>query len=151
MRRTWFAEKVEKMNFPSVRDVFTPVAITVGLHESLHNARQMFRQHHIKQLPVMDKGKLIGLIKEKDVLLILGPDFDYPKESELQVEDAYTSDPLIVDHEASLVDTLFLLAEHRCGCALVTRGGILTGIFTDTDACRCFGSFLQKAYLTSSI
>jgi CBS domain-containing protein len=139
------------MNLPTVGDVYTPVTITVDLHDPLPKARLLFRQNHIKQLPVMHKEKLIGLVKEKDVWLLLGPDFDYPRESELLVEDAYFPDPLIVDIDDSLVNTLFLMAEHRCGCALVTNNGELTGIFTDTDACRCFGAYLQKAYLVSSI
>jgi len=139
------------MNLPSVGDVYTPVTITVDLHDPLRKARLLFRQHHIKQLPVLHKGKLTGLVKEKDVWLLLGPDFDYPKESDLLVEDAYISDPLVVDIDDSLVDTLLIMADHRCGCALVTDNGKLTGIFTDTDACRCFGAILQKAYLVSSI
>lgn len=139
------------MDQPTVGDVYTPVTITVDLHDPLRKARLMFRQHHIKQLPVMHKKQLIGLVKEKDVWLLLGPDFDYPKESDLLVEDAYISDPLIVDVDASLVDTLFTMAENRCGCALVTDSGKLSGIFTDTDACRCFGIYLQKVYMVSSI
>lgn len=139
------------MNQPTVGDVYTPVTITVDLDDPLRKARLLFRQHHIKQLPVMHEEKLIGLVKEKDVWLLLGPDFDYPRESELLVEDAYISDPLIVDIDDSLVNTLFLMAEHRCGCALVTNNGKLTGIFTDTDACRCFGAYLQKTYMASSI
>lgn len=111
----------------------------------------MFRHNHIKQLPVMHKGKLTGLVKEKDVWLLLGPDFDYPRESDLLVEDAYISDPIIVDIEDSLVDTLMHMAEQRSGCVLVTSKGELAGIFSDTDACRCFGRYLQGVYLASSI
>lgn len=139
------------MNMPTIDSVYTPVTITVQLHDPLRKARLMFRHNHIKQLPVMHRGKLIGLVKEKDVWLLLGPDFDYPRESDLLVEDAYISDPIIVDVGDSLINTLFLMAEHRSGCVLVTDKGKLAGIFTDTDACRCFGKYLQRAYLASSI
>ena len=139
------------MNLPTVGSVYTPVTLTVNLHDPLRKARLMFRHNHIKQLPVMHKGKLMGLVKEKDVWLLLGPDFDYPRESDLSVEDAYISDPLIVDIGDSLVNTLMLMAEQRSGCVLVTDKGELAGIFTDTDACRYFGKYLKGAYLASSI
>ena len=139
------------MKHPTVETVYTPVTITVDLYDPLRKARLLFRHNHVKQLPVMYKGKLVGLVKEKDVWLLLGPDFDYPKESDLLVEDAYISDPLTVEINDSLVNTLFLMAEERSGCALVLNEGKLAGIFTDTDACRWFGAYLQKAYLVSSI
>jgi predicted transcriptional regulator len=139
------------MTLPTIESVYTPVTITVNLRDPLRKARLAFRHNHIKQLPVMHQGKLMGLVKEKDVWLLLGPDFDYPRESDLLVEDAYISNPLIVDIEEPLVNTLFLMAEQRSGCVLVTSKGKLAGIFTDTDACRCFGRYLQRAYLVSSI
>ena len=139
---------VYKSNPPTVGDVLTPVTITVNLYDPLARTRMQFRRHHIRQLAVMHEGNLAGLIREKDVWLMPGPDFDYPRESELLVEDAFIQDPLIVDIEYSLIDTLFLLAEHRCECALVTKNGKLAEIFSDTDACRCFGTFLQLTSLT---
>jgi CBS domain-containing protein len=35
------------------------------------------------------------------------------------------------------------MAEHRIGCAVVTRRGKLAGVFTSNDACRGFADYLE--------
>jgi CBS domain-containing protein len=52
-------------------------------------------------------------------------------------------DVFAVDIESRLEDVLLLMAERQLGSARVTRHGKLVGIFTATDACRCFGEYLR--------
>jgi CBS domain-containing protein len=78
--------------------------------------------------------------------LILGPDFDLPPESELTVRDVYIADPYIVDLNEPLDHVLLTMAQKHIGSVLVTKNGKLAGLFTTTDACRCFGEFLREKF-----
>jgi len=60
------------------------------------------------------------------------------------VEDAYIPDPYVVDLEERLDTVLAELARRHIGSVLVTRCGKLAGIFTATDACELFASYLRE-------
>jgi len=52
----------------SVDDIMTKDIITIGQHETLETAKTLMISNLINCLPVIEKGKLIGLITSKDVL-----------------------------------------------------------------------------------
>ncbi len=84
------------------------------------------------------------MLSDRDIKLLLGPDFAYPEPSELTVGDAYQPQSYSVDLNTPLDVVLLEMAARHIGSALVTRKGRLAGIFTATDACREFGLLLQK-------
>jgi len=49
----------------NVRDIMTTNVITVPVNTDLINARRMMDQHGLKRLPVVDKGKLVGVITKQ--------------------------------------------------------------------------------------
>ena len=106
----------------------------------------MMMERKIHHLPVVDNHELKGLISDRDIKLILGPEFDYPDPKELTVEDAMVDDPYVVDSETSVITVLDELARRRIGAALVTKEGRLVGIFSASDACREFSSWLKREF-----
>jgi acetoin utilization protein AcuB len=97
----------------------------------------------VRHLPVIDQGKLVGLITDRDIKLVLGPDFAYPSEGELTVRDVQVADPYVADVAAPLDGVLETMARKHIGSVLVTRDGELAGIFTVTDACRYLSELLR--------
>jgi predicted transcriptional regulator len=59
---------------------------SVEAHESLSRARAMMHEHRVRHLPVMRKGKLAGILSERDANLVEGL-ADAPAEA-ITVEDA---------------------------------------------------------------
>lgn len=51
-----------------VRDAMTETVITVSLGTSMHEAARLLRQRKIGGLPVVEEGKLVGMITVTDVL-----------------------------------------------------------------------------------
>jgi CBS domain-containing protein len=49
------------------------------------------------------------------------------------LKDVLSNSGLVVDEETSLDEALRLMREHKQGCVLATRGGKLSGIFTERD------------------
>jgi CBS domain-containing protein len=115
---------------------------------SVADALEFMREHRIRHLPVTQDteagGELVGSVSDRDIRLILGPDFANPDEHATRVADAMVKDAYVVDMDARLDEVLAHMAEHHLGSAIVTRRGKLAGIFTVTDACRHFAEFLRE-------
>jgi acetoin utilization protein AcuB len=122
----------------------TPFPYSVALDAPVTEAIELMRSHKIRHLPVTAGGELKGVISDRDIKLMLGPDFAYPNPRELKVGDVMIEDCYVVDLATPLADVLRHMAEHRLGSALVTRHGKLAGVFTTTDACRAFAEYLDE-------
>jgi CBS domain-containing protein len=51
-----------------VRDVMTKDIITVNPDNSLEEAAEVMVEHKIKKLPVIDKGRLVGIVTATDLI-----------------------------------------------------------------------------------
>ena len=131
---------------PPIKSVMTAFPHSVDIGAPIHEARLFMREHGIRHLPVTENGVLVGIVSDRDIKLMLGPDFAYPKESELTVRDVYLDDPYEVDLEEPLDRVLLNMAERHIGSVLVTRKGNLAGVFPVTDVCRTFAEYLREQF-----
>jgi acetoin utilization protein AcuB len=130
---------------PQLKNVMTPFPYSVDVEAPVDEAERFMREHKIRHLPVMAKGVLKGVVSDRDIKLMLGPDFAYPNPRELKVGNVMIEDCYVVDLATPLHVVLRHMAQHRLGSALVTRRGKLAGVFTSTDACRAFADLLEGA------
>ena len=121
----------------------TPFPHSVDVDAPLWEAHKLMREHHFRHLPVTSDGALIGVLTDRDIKLVLGPDFGSPNERELKVRDAYVEELCVVPASAPVAAVARTMAEHRIGSAIVTKNGKLVGIFTVTDACRALAEVLE--------
>lgn len=128
---------------PTIKSVMSPFPYSVDVSASVADAQEFMRQHRIRHLPVTQDGELVGSISDRDIKLVLGPDFAYPDAAATRVADAMVRDAYIVDMDTRLDDVLAHMALHQLGSAIVTRRGKLAGIFTVTDACHHFAEYLR--------
>jgi CBS domain-containing protein len=131
---------------PTIKSVMTAFPHSVDINAPIDEAQEFMREHRIRHLPVTKEGTLIGVVTDRDIKLLLGPDFKYPEPQELTVSDAMVEQTYIVDLFTPLESVLSHMAEHRLGSTLVTRKGKLAGVFTSSDACRAFAEFLHVQY-----
>lgn len=129
---------------PSVKTVMSPFPYSVDAGSTVAEAREFMRAHQIRHLPVTDGGELVGMVSDRDIKLLLGPDFAYPDEQALTVREAMIRDAYMVDLETPLAEVLSHMAENHLGSAVITRKGKLAGVFTVTDACSAFAGFLRE-------
>jgi CBS domain-containing protein len=130
---------------PQLKNVMTPFPYSVDVEAPVSEAVEFMREHKIRHLPVTEKGQLKGVVSDRDIKLMLGPDFAYPNPRALKVRDVMVEDCYVVDLATPLHRVLRHMAEERLGSALVTRRGKLAGVFTTTDACRAFADHLEGA------
>lgn len=131
---------------PTMKSVMTPFPHSVDVGAPVAAAIELIRQHQIDHLPVTDQRELVGIVTDRDIKLMLGTDYYSPLQQDFDVYDVYTSDPVVVDLNERLDNAVTLMAERRIGSVLVTSKGRLVGIFTATDACRCFADYLRRQF-----
>jgi acetoin utilization protein AcuB len=107
---------------------------TISAEQNLIFAQERMNELGIRHLPVLRGGQLIGILSDRDIKFI--ESFDGMKADEIDVEDACTYDPYIVDSKTSLKEVTSVMAEKKYGCVLVKEDSKLAGIFTWIDALR---------------
>jgi acetoin utilization protein AcuB len=127
---------------PQVIAFMTPFPHSIDVDAPLAQARKMMREGHFRHLPVTSGRDIVGVVTDRDIKLLLGPDFGNPDERELKVYDAYIDKPCVVPASTPVATVARAMAERHIGSALVIKNGKLVGIFTVTDACRALAEVL---------
>jgi CBS domain-containing protein len=127
---------------PQIVGFMTPFPYSIDVDAPLEDAHTLMRKHVFRHLPVTSNGRLVGILTDRDIKLVLGPDFASPNERELKVRDAYVERLCVVPASTSVAAVARTMAEHRIGSAIVTKDDKLVGIFTVTDACRALAQIL---------
>jgi len=134
---------------PQIKSVMTTFPFSVEAQASVSEALEFMQEHSIRHLPVTDDGQVVGLVSDRDIKLMLGPDFAYPDADELKVKDAMVPEPYAVELDARLDSVLAYMARHHVGSVVVMRHGRLVGMFTTSDACQAFADFLRDQFRRS--
>jgi acetoin utilization protein AcuB len=124
-----------------LRERMTSSPHSIGRDQTLRVAHQMMHQHSIRHLPVLDGGKLVGIVSQRDLYFLEsvdGVDLAVDK-----VESAMTQDVYCVPSSSSLRDVVNEMVARSYGCVVAVDGGKVVGVFTTTDALRVLGEFLR--------
>jgi acetoin utilization protein AcuB len=116
------------MSLP-VRDVMATDPITVRPHETARHAYQLMRDNRFRHLPVMEDGRLVGILSDRDLRpVLLSPGLARARVRELMSEDLTTVGP-----DTPIEEAASLLVVKKIGCLPVVTQGRLVGIVTETD------------------
>lgn len=131
-----------RTGIPSVGSVMTRAPVAVTLDTSVRAAEDMMIDHEVRHLPVLEHGRLVGIVSDRDVAFSSNaPDPELA--DRLRVRDVCSLDVYAVAPGERLDVVLLEMAERRLGSTLVVEEGVVLGIFTATDACRCFAELLR--------
>jgi len=125
---------------PQIKKYMTADVQTIGDEQPMAVAHRLMREQHIRHLPVLHQGKLVGVVSDRDLRLIETlQDVDPTK---VTVSEAMTPDPYVVGPEAALDEVVSTMAAKKYGSAVVRDNGKVVGIFTTVDACSAFAELL---------
>lgn len=117
-----------------IRSYMTPAPYTVAPDQMLTEAHAIMRGHRIRHLPVLRKGKVVGIVTQRDLMLIETlPDVN---PAEVPVEDAMSRDVFVVSPRTPLAKVATEMADRKLGSAVVLDRDLVVGMFTVTDACQ---------------
>jgi len=132
------------MLMPPMSRYMTTQPWTIRKDAKMSQAHELMRAHRIRHLPVLEGGKLVGIVSDRDLHLIETlPDSD---PDEVTVEEAMTEEVYAVGLDDPVDAVVERMAARKYGCAMVVnrRGGI-EGIFTTIDALQVLADVLRKA------
>ena len=127
-----------------VRDWMTKNVITTGRNTSISSAHQVMRENNIRRLPVVENGKLVGLIsigdvreaKPSDATTLSIWELNYLW-AQLVVDKVMTLNVYTVTPDTSVVDAAELMLEHKIsGLPVLDADDKLVGILTESDIFR---------------
>jgi acetoin utilization protein AcuB len=113
----------------AVREVMATHPITVRPHETARHAYQLMRDNRFRHLPVVEDGRLVGILSDRDLRpVLLSPGLARARVRELMSEDLTTVGP-----DTPIEEAASLLVVKKIGCLPVVAQGQLVGIVTETD------------------
>lgn len=116
----------------------TPTPHSVGRDQPLSLAHERMRAYGVRHLPVLDGGKLAGILSQRDALLV--ETLREVDPATTLVEEAMSTDVYVVAPNTPLKEVATAMADHKYGCAVVVDGSHVLGIFTTIDALRALVS-----------
>jgi len=123
-----------------VGDIMTTNVVSIPSHTSLAQARRILDTHRFRRLPVIDRGKLVGIVT-KDALDRMGPsqlttfsihELGYLVHK-ITVEEVMRRDVITVTPDTTVEEAVALAQTKRVGALVVTEGERVVGIATTND------------------
>ena len=122
--------------------------VSVEPGDSVEAAVKLLRRRGIRHLLVMKKGRLLGIVSDRDLKRALDPQQTqkrilgiggiYFLLEPILVEEIMTPNPVTVGPDTSANHAAWIMVERRFGALPVVKDGKTVGIVTETDLLRYF-------------
>src|SRR5512136_2242069 len=131
-----------------IKDVMTRNPVTADSETLVLDAQKLMKENNIRRLPVLDKGKLVGIVTKHD-LLEASPspatslsvhELNYLL-SKMKVKEIMKKNPVTLTPDTAFEEALKIGQDKRIGSFPVVENGKLVGIATESDIVR----FLTRA------
>ncbi|MBI5585803.1 MAG: CBS domain-containing protein [Deltaproteobacteria bacterium] len=124
-----------------IKGWMTSDVMTIDEDTSMMKASQIMKENNVRRLPVMHKGKLVGMVTDRDIkeaspskATTLDVHELYYLLSELKVKDIMSKNIISIGPEDTVEKAAVIMLEHRIsGLPVVNDKGKLVGIITQGD------------------
>jgi CBS domain-containing protein len=115
----------------TVADVMTPRVESTSSAAALRDAARTMREGDFGSMPVVDDGRLVGILTDRDIVVrAVAEGFD---PAAARVGDVASRDPVTVAPGEDLDDAMELMAQHRIRRLPVVEAGRLVGVVSQAD------------------
>ena len=130
----------------SIAIVMTRNVVTIEIREPLEKAQTLMQQHHIRHLPVVKKGKLVGILSLTDLMRLSFSDNFGEVESDadvaifrmLGIRHVMKAHPETITSAHTIRDAAEILANREFHALPVVEDDAVVGMVTTTDLIRYF-------------
>jgi CBS domain-containing protein len=126
-----------------VHDIMMSSPVTLSPDDNLDLANNVISLGRIRHIPIVEAGKLVGLISERDLIgAAANRIFGLKKKSKsallksVPVKEIMRKRLVTVGPEATIKNAARLMADKKVGCVPVVTDGALVGLVTTTDILR---------------
>jgi acetoin utilization protein AcuB len=135
---------------PVIGAVMTSFPYFVEADDPVTRLEKLMDDHDIRHLPVQEKGKLVGIVSERDLHHLVNRRAATEIKLKLHARDVMVADPYVAAFNTPLSEVLSQLALRHIGSVIVTRRGKLAGILSAIDVCRIFAEYLDERFAPAS-
>ena len=115
----------------SVKDAMTSDVKTATLAQSLTDAAVLMKQEDVGSVPVVDGGRLVGVLTDRDIVVRGIADGSDPHA--VKIGDVASRDVVTVRPDDDLDLALRLMAQHQVRRRPVVEDGRLVGVVATAD------------------
>lgn len=137
------------MSRTRVRDIMPRKMVTISESDRLSTVEDIMTLGHVRHMPVVHAGKLVGVVSERDLLRAslsnLNEFGNEERRAFLQVVEigrVMSTPPVVTALDTSVEDAARVMAERKIGCLPVVDGDRLLGLITETDVLRYFAGMV---------
>ena len=130
-------------NEGNVTEIMMGSPVTLKPEDSLDLANDVISLGRIRHIPVVDAGRLVGLLSERDLMGAAASHvFGLKQKSKsallksVLIRDVMKKRVVTVTPETSIKDAAHLMADKKIGCVPVVSDGAIVGLVTTTDILR---------------
>lgn len=128
-----------------VRNLMTGGPIVVVPDTPVFEARQLMLKERIRHLLVVEHGRLVGVVTDRDIRLSLPSqatslsvwELNYLL-ARLTVGEIMSTAVISIGPDRPATDAAQLMLDHKIGGLPVVQDGLVLGIVTETDIVRAF-------------
>jgi len=119
--------------------------ISITKDMPIHDALALFKKERIRRAPVLQDGKLIGIVSDKDLLHATPSqvtslsvwEMNYML-SKITVKEVMTRKVLTVQADTPIAEAARLMADNKIGGVPVMKADKVVGMITETDLFKIF-------------
>lgn len=126
--------------------------LTLEANTTLDVAEDLMQLKRIRHLPVVEQGRLVGLVTQRDLFLAgVSSVLNFRRTAEkewlgrIKIAEVMTTDLITVAPETDIEEAVARMLEHKIGCLPVVAAGKLVGLLSETDCLRYLRRILSIA------
>ena len=123
-----------------VRDIMTTNVVTIPSSTSIADAKRIMQAHRFRRLPVVDKGKLVGIVTERGLESVSPSKASTLSQWELSyvliktpVKEIMEPNVVTVPPDMSAEEAVATAQNHKIGSLVVVENGWVVGMVTTND------------------
>ena len=126
-----------------VREIMTGSPVTLKPEDTLDLANNVISLGRIRHIPVVEDGRLVGLLSERDLMGAATTEIFGLKQKRksallktVLIKDVMQKRVITVKPDTPIKDAAQLMADKKVGCVPVVSAEALVGLVTTTDILR---------------
>lgn len=134
-----------------VRDIMGKSLVTISASERLSTVEDIMTLGHVRHMPVVRAGKLVGVVSERDLLRASLSNLSRHRHDErraflhvVEITRVMSAPPVVIGPEATVEEAALIMAERKIGCLPVVEDERLVGMVTETDVLRWVAGFAPR-------
>ena len=121
--------------------------VSISSDDTLRIVREIMELGRVRHLPVVHKGKLVGVVSQRDLfhaslsnVIGIGREEQELFLEGVKIADVMSEPPVSISPDAPVQSAAALMADRKIGCLPVTENEKLIGIVTETDLLHHFAA-----------